>query len=235
MLGPSPEELGDLAIANFAAVGCELAKDHEYFLKDYDFEPEEIIEKVNATPYRPVQLGGAPMLVLDLADYILETGERITTLTADSRITSGGGFKSLGGDVITREEYDQKVIEAFGVEASNIRDAYSMTELNGMISECSENLKHVPPWFHLTVRRPEEPNVEVELGEEGIPGFLDPCAQSYPGFVLADDIVKVVVADGERCRCGRLGPCLDLSVRRAEGAEAKGCGRQIEQLRAEAE
>jgi long-chain-fatty-acid---luciferin-component ligase len=232
MLGPSPDELGDLAFANWARAGCELAEDHEFFLKNLSFDPAYCVERVNATKIRPVQIGGAPMLILTLADFILKSGNRITTLTAESRITSGGGFKTLTGELVPRDEYDRRLVAAFGVDRSNIRDVYSMTEINGMISECARGVLHVPPWMHLSVRNPANLDEEIVPGAEGMPGFLDPCAHSYPGFVIADDIVRVAVAEGDRCACGRVGPCLDRSVRRAEGAEARGCGRHIEELRA---
>lgn len=231
MMGPSPDELGDLAFSNWARTGCELAEDHEFFLKKLSFDPAYTVMKLNATPLRPVQIGGAPILIMALADYILTSGDRITTLTEESRITSGGGFKTLKGDIVTREQYNEKLMAAFGVTRDRIRDAYAMAELNGMISECPENLKHVPPWIHCSVRDPADPRAEVPLGAEGVPAFLDACAHSYPGFIVADDIVRMVVAEGERCRCGRIGPCLDSHVRRAEGAESRGCGRHIEELR----
>ncbi len=231
MMGPSPDELGDLAFSNWARVGSELAQDHEFFLKNLSFDPAYAVKKINATPLRPVQIGGAPILIMALADYILKSGDRITTLTEESRITSGGGFKTLKGDVVTREQYDEKLMAAFGVSRDRIRDVYAMTEINGIISECPENLKHVPPWIHLTVRNPADLMEEVPIGTEGMPAFLDPCAHSYPGFLVADDIVRMVVAEGERCKCGRIGPCIDPVIRRAEGAESRGCGRHIEELR----
>ncbi len=231
MMGPSPDELGDLAFSNWARIGCGLAKDHEFFLKNLSFDPAYTVKKLNSVTLRPVQIGGAPILIMALADYILQSGDRITTLNEESRITSGGGFKTLKGDIVTREEYDRKLMSAFGVKKEQIRDAYAMAELNGMISECSENLKHVPPWIHLTVRDPADISRELPLGEEGVPAFLDPSTHSYPGFIVADDIVRMVVGDDERCSCGRIGPCLDPHVRRAEGAESRGCGRHIEELR----
>jgi long-chain-fatty-acid---luciferin-component ligase len=235
MLGPSPDELGDLSLANYAQVGCDMAEDYEFFLKDYDFDPEYIIEKCNATPHRPVRIGGGPMLILDLADWIMETGDKITSLTPDSMITSGGGFKDMMGVAMDRDEYDEKVSEAFGVPKRNIRDAYGMSELNAIMLECSEQVKHVPPWIHMSIRNPANLDEEVAPGEEGLPAFLDPLANSYPGFVIADDIVRSVVGHDEVCGCGLRGPGLFKVVRRAEGAEEKGCGRHVDELRHQGE
>ncbi len=232
LMGPSPDELGDLAFANWAKIACELVQEAEFFFKKLSFDPAYTVSKINATKLRPVQIGGAPVLIMALADYILKTGDRIRTLTKESRITSGGGFKTFKGEHISREKYDEKLTAAFGIPKGNIRDFYAMTEINGMMSECSENLKHIPPWLHVSVRNPARLEEEVSVGAEGMPGFLDPCAHSYPGFVIADDIVRIAVPEGEMCRCGRIGPCLDSKIRRAEGAESRGCGRHIDELRA---
>jgi long-chain-fatty-acid---luciferin-component ligase len=231
LMGPSPDELGDLAFANWARIGSELAQESEFFFKNLAFDPAYAVSKINATELRPVQIGGAPVLIMALADHILKTGDRIRTLTEESRITSGGGFKTFKGEQISREQYDEKLMAAFGIPKGNIRDFYAMTEINGMMSECAENLKHVPPWLHVSVRNPARLEEEVPFGEEGMPGFLDPCAHSYPGFVIADDIVRLAVPEGGICRCGRVGPCLDSKIRRAEGAESRGCGRHIDELR----
>jgi long-chain-fatty-acid---luciferin-component ligase len=232
MLGPSPEELGSLSFANWSAVGCRLSAAHDFFLRNMKFDPAEVVAKANATTQRPVQIGGAPVLVVALARYILASGQRITTLTADSRITTGGGFKTHKGETIVREEYDQLVTSAFGVPRHNIRDIYAMSEINGFLGECSEGNMHVPPWMHFSVRNPQRLEEEVALGEEGLPAFLDASAHSYPGFVVADDIVRMVIGENDRCACGRIGPCIDRHVRRAEGAEWRGCGRQVDELRA---
>ena len=233
MLGPSPDELGSLSLANYAKVGCDLAKDYEFFLKDYDFEPDYIIEKCNSTPHRPVRIGGGPMLILDLADWIMETGERITTLTDESLVTSGGGFKDMTGVAMDREEYDAKVSAAFGIPKSSVRDAYGMSELNAVMLECEKQVKHLPPWVHMSIRNPANLDEEVDFGEEGLPAFLDPLANSYPGFVIADDIVRMVVGPEDVCGCGLRGPGLHKVIRRAEGAEEKGCGRHIDELRSQ--
>lgn len=231
MLGPSPEEMGSLSLANYAQVGCEIAEDYEFFLKDYDFEPEYIIEKLNATPHRPVRIGGGPMLILDLVDWMNETGDKITSLTEESLVTSGGGFKDMTGVAMDRDEYDEKVARGFGIPKSSVRDAYGMSELNAIMLECEKQVKHIPPWAILSVRNPANLDEEVAPGEEGLPAFLDPLAHSYPGFVIADDIVRMTVGPDEVCGCGLRGPGLHKVVRRAEGAEEKGCGRHLDELR----
>jgi len=232
MMSPSPDEISDLAIANYSRTACEMVQNFDFFLKlDGGFQPDKVVERINSVKERPINIGGAPILIMALAKYILETGNRITTITEDSGISSGGGFKSPSGDVVDRNTYNNLLMKAFGIKEENIRDVYSMSELNGAMLECEHHYKHVPPYFYLSIRNPANLDEEVPVGEEGLPVFIDPLANSYPGFIIADDIVSMKLPSSERCSCGQPGPVLETNVRRAEGAEEKGCGRHVAELK----
>ena len=231
MMAPSPEELGDLAIANYSKTACAMVDNYDFFLKlDGGFRPEKVVERLNSVTERPVDIGGAPMLILALAEYVLKTGQRITSFTEETGVTSGGGFKTPRGEVLDRETYNRILMQAFGVKEENIRDVYSMSELNGAMMECEHHRKHVPPYFYVSIRNPANPEEEVPFGEEGLPVFLDPLAHSYPGFIIADDIVTMETGPFDECSCGRPGATLSTAIRRAEGAEEKGCGRHVAEL-----
>ncbi|NPA36537.1 MAG: hypothetical protein GXO47_06785 [Chlorobi bacterium] len=231
MMSPSPEEISDLTIANYAKISLEDYKSYDFFLKlDGGFDPEKVVEKLNSVTDRPVNLGGAPMLILALADYVMKTGNKILTMDENSAVTSGGGFKSAKGDVVDRETFNQIVMKAFNVKEENVRDTYSMSELNGVFNECEHHMKHIPPFFYISIRNPSNLDEEVPLGEEGLPVFIDPLAHSYPGFIIADDIVSIKTGPFEECACGIVGPTFAPKVRRAEGAEEKGCGRHVDEL-----
>ena len=233
MMSPSPEEIGDLAISNYSKIACEMVgSNYDFFLKlDGGFNPAQVVEKLNSVTGRPINIGGAPLLIMALAEYILKTGNRITTLTEDSSISSAGGFKTPKGEVISREAYNRIVMQAFDIKVENIRDIYSMSELNGAMLECKHHLKHVPPYFYLSIRNPVNLDEEVPFGEEGLPVFIDPLAHSYPGFILADDIVSMKTAPFDNCLCGEPGATLATNIRRAAGAEEKGCGRHVAELK----
>ncbi len=70
----------------------------------------------------------------------------------------------------------------------------------------------------------------MPFGEEGLPVFIDPLAHSYPGFIVADDIVAMKTGSFNNCSCGQPGATLATRVRRAKGAEEKGCGRHVAEL-----
>jgi long-chain-fatty-acid---luciferin-component ligase len=234
MMSPSFEDYKELTMAYMSQIGCELADNHEFYMKNFTFNPADVVKALNSVKERPVWIGGGPMLIMSLAKWIESTGQRIETLTELSGVSSGGGFKTHTGESISRQQYNAVVSQAFGVDEKNIRDAYGMTELNAFAMECEHHMKHLPPWIHVSIRNPSNFDEELPAGEEGLPVFLDPLAHSYPGFIIADDIAKLALGSNEMCSCGKPGIAFSTDVRRAEGAEEKGCGRQVDSLRQEA-
>jgi hypothetical protein len=76
----------------------------------------------------------------------------------------------------------------------------------------------------------DEDNQPMGYGEEGRFAFLDPVSNSYPGFIITGDRVRLY----ERCpACGRPGVVMDSDISRMAGAEAKGCGNLMRDLIAE--
>jgi hypothetical protein len=56
---------------------------------------------------------------------------------------------------------------------------------------------------------------------DGLLGFLDPFAMSYPGFVITGDVARLRRGS---CPCGLAGWFIDREIQRAPGREVKGCG-----------
>jgi hypothetical protein len=57
--------------------------------------------------------------------------------------------------------------------------------------------------------------------------FIDPLPDSYPGFIITGDRVKIL----ERCpKCQREGPVLDVEVTRMPGSEGRGCAAVMAEL-----
>jgi len=64
----------------------------------------------------------------------------------------------------------------------------------------------------------------AEYGEWGRYAFLDASAQSYPGFIISGDRVRMF----EHCPvCDRPGPVLDREIERAKGEEVRGCAEEL--------
>ncbi|KAA0010964.1 MAG: hypothetical protein FE037_04430 [Thermoplasmata archaeon] len=68
---------------------------------------------------------------------------------------------------------------------------------------------------------------KIEYGETGRFAFLDALADSYPGFIISGDEVKLL----EHCPvCDRPGPVLEPEVKRARGEEVRGCAEEIRRM-----
>jgi hypothetical protein len=130
-----------------------------------------------------------------------------------------GGWKASGGEgAISPKDFRKKLKENFGILEENCRDFYGMTELNAFPAECECHYKHIP-YFIQPYVLDEEMN-PLPYGEEGRFAFIDPLANSYPGFIMTGDRVKLL----EHCpECSRPGPVLAPEIERIGGEPAKGC------------
>ena len=178
---------------------------------------------------KPRHLFGPPFAYLMLAEALQKNSITIK-LDEGSLIVTGGGWKSFEDKSIPKDTFRGIVSRLFSIPVQNIRDSLSCAEINSWITDCRCFKKHVPPWLHVSIRDPENPDEEVGVGEEGLIAYLDPLAHSYPGFILTDDVGKIIVEENEVCECGSIGPCLHENVRRAKGAEARGCALRLQEL-----
>ena len=94
-----------------------------------------------------------------------------------------------------------------------------MTEIQGLMLRCPEGRYHVPPHLEAVALDQE---LKPVYGEDvsGTLGIVDPFAESYPGFLITGDYVRLVKTP---CPCGRSGPAI-ISIARSPGREVKGCG-----------
>ncbi len=169
-----------------------------------------------------------PFQLYDLMKIMEEEGVYLDMGKSNSVIITGGGWKIHEGIKISPDDMANKVEEFFGIERENYRDVYGMSEMNGLVLDCEARYKHFPPWLYPMVL--DENYEQVGYGEEGRFAFLDPAANSYPGFMTTGDRVKLM----ESCpECGREGVVIDGEITRMRGAEAKGCGNLMRELMVE--
>ena len=137
-----------------------------------------------------------------------------------------GGWINDKGEKIYSEGLEKRINENFGIPQENCRDWFIMNELNGHGVECEGGYKHLPYFIHPMVLD-EEMNF-LPCGEWGRLAFIDPLANSYPGFIMTEDRVKIL----ENCpECDRKGKVLDPEISKVR-KEIKGCaailGRALE-------
>lgn len=228
-LGPDRDEAKDLWIAYSMSV-TDMMFPTENFVRDEVFEPERVVQRIRAARgrYEKVVLLGAPIMLLHLAEYMEEAGERFDDCD-DIWVITAGGWKRFSGTSISPPELFGRLEQRFsGLKQSNFRDFFNMVELNLVIPECESGVKHAPPWLHLLVLSPETLQ-PVPNGEEGLLAFIDPTPTSYPGFILTDDFARISL-DGE-CGCGRSGQGIEF-VRRVNRGESRGCALKMDRTHA---
>lgn len=167
----------------------------------------------------PLLLFGAPFQVRSFAERVLARAGGLR-VPEGSVVVTGGGWKSFGGEKLARSDLLALVHEALAIPAGRCIDSYSTAEINCALATCREGRYHVPPLLEAVVFDEALQGVPGRPGE-GLLGFLDPFALSYPGFVITGD--RAVLADGS-CGCGRSGLFIDGEIERAPGAEIRGCG-----------
>jgi hypothetical protein len=160
-------------------------------------------------------VSGFPALMLPLISAMEKKGIKFDF---NGCSYTSGGWKSFGNKSLSPKEIRGKIKDYIGIPEEYCRDAYGMSEMNSLCVECEAHYKHIPHFLQPYVLD-EEMN-PLPYGEYGRFAFLDPIANSYPGFIITGDRVKLL----EHCPgCDRPGPVLVPEISRIEGAEPKGC------------
>jgi long-chain-fatty-acid---luciferin-component ligase len=222
-LGPDTAEAGDIWFSYVMSL-LSLLRPSDNYVVDGVFRSEELIRDLDGLPpgIQPL-LVGPPILFLDLMEDLEREGRLLDLGARHGRIVTAGGWKRFSSEQIERGEFLDRCVRDFGIERAGVRDAFNMVELNTVLLECEHGSKHAPPWLVLLCLDPE--SLEPVLpGQRGLLGFLDPLPESYPGFVLSDDFVRMGAAP---CPCGRTGATFEFD-RRVHLADERGCALTIE-------
>lgn len=221
-LGPSEEEAGDVWIAYVTGFLKRVFETY-HFLRAGVLETDELIEKIKDINTRKrVVLLGAPTLFVRLFEK-MEDGNIHIQLPDDAIMLTAGGWKNKAGDTMSRTAFSELIKNYFGIGENQYFDLYNQVESNTLFCECQYHNKHVPAGHLIIVRDPRTLE-KMEDGKEGLITFLDATSNSYPAFVMTDDIGYVT----RECECGRKGQVFHY-VRRARSVEAKGCAMKLDQ------
>lgn len=230
-LGPSTEEAGDLWFSYVLSVVDMIFPTENYVSEDV-FNPQKVIEDLDKyfDNYENLIITGAPVMMLELINYMnnnhikIKNSEKIFFITA-------GGWKRYTGKIISKKEFWDKISECFiGADERKFRDSLNMVELNTILPECEEKIKHIAPWVKILIIDPLT-GKPVEDGETGVIAYLDPSAKSFPCFILTDDIGRISL--NGKCKCGRFGQGLEI-LRRVKSIESRGCALKVDKRYANA-
>ena len=166
-----------------------------------------------------------PFQVWDLMDIMENEGITLNLGKTNSFMVTAGGWKIFAHKKVTEETFANRVEKILGIPKENYRDAYGMSEMNGLALSCEARYKHLCEWIYPQVLDDDlEP---VGFGEWGRFAFLDPAGNGYPGFIMSGDRVRML----ERCpKCDKTGIVLEAEITRMSGAEARGCGNLMRDL-----
>lgn len=163
-------------------------------------------------------IGGQPFEINALLSRIEKNGK--TFDLENSIVLTTGGWKIHRDIKLTEQDFRQKIARVLGIPDERCRDLYGMVECSTLNVSCEGHYKHIPNSVIYPMVLDEEYE-SVGFGEYGRYAFLDPLANSYPGFIMTGDKVKLL----EHCPvCDRPGPVIDKNVSRMTDVEAKGCG-----------
>lgn len=170
-----------------------------------------------------VSLVGAPYLLYFVMQKLQADGKSFD-LGEDSFVLTGGGWKVRENIRLPVKDFRKQVDDVLGIPEASCFDLYAMVEGNGWMVQCPEgHYLHLPYTYYKPFVL-NEALMPAEYGESGRFVFLDALAESYPGFIITGDKVRMY----EHCPvCDRPGPVLEPEIHRATGEEVRGCAEEV--------
>jgi long-chain-fatty-acid---luciferin-component ligase len=176
-----------------------------------------------------IQLSGPPFMLHYIMSK-LQKGGTSFDFGERGRVGTAGGWKINEDQRIPHADFRKLVEDVLGIPETHCLDVYGMVEGNAMMLQCPEgHYLHVPYTYYKPFVL-DDSLMPAGYGEWGRFAFLDASTQSYPGFIISGDQVRML----EHCPvCDRPGPVLEPEVERAKGEEVRGCAEELRRVLAE--
>jgi hypothetical protein len=182
-----------------------------------------ILEKTDKK-HGEIGIGGAPFFIEMLMTKIEKKGLKFEI--ENGMIVTAGGWKTFSGFEIPGETFRKRIYDIFGIPKENCRDIYGMVECNALNVSCEGHYKHIPHSILYPMVLDQDSEI-LGFDKYGRFAFLDPLANSYPGFIMTGDRVKIL----ERCPvCNRPGPVVCEDISRLSGVQDRGCGAALARM-----
>lgn len=182
---------------------------------EIDYEKfSTMIKKFDKTNEKFVLFGYTYIMYLNVALEMQKRGEKLNL--KNCIIMHIGGWKKLYEQKVSKEKFNNVLVETFNVKKENILDVYGFTEQLGTVYVSrGDGMKEVPRISKVIVRDPYTLEV-LQDNQEGLLQFLNPIPYSYPGLsVLTDDLgIKETINNKEYFEI----------TGRAKNSEIRGCG-----------
>ena len=138
-----------------------------------------------------IRLGGAPFIVYHVMNKLQEDGKSFDFGERGSILT-GGGWKISENVRISLKDFRKQVQDVLGIPETHCLDVYGMVEMNSVMLQCPEGHYLHTPYTYFKPFVLDEDYMPVGYGEWGRFAFLDALAQSYPGFIISGDRVRML-------------------------------------------
>ncbi len=229
-LMPSADEMPEMGMVKALTVLSGMVDTAPCIFKEMNFSSEEAIDILESWANKHERhIVGPPFLINRFLQYLEKNDIRLH-LDRQTRIITLGGWKRFTGMECNRKVFNQRCAEYLGIKEDQVRDMYGLVEGNMLAVECSKQAKHVPPWVHFSVRDLDNLAKEVPLGERGLLAIIDPLTETYPSFILTEDVVYLDKTI--ECACGRVGQKVNY-LSRISGAELGCCAINLERQMSE--
>lgn len=138
---------------------------------------------------------------------------------SEAFLMTGGGWKRLETESISREEFKLRFRELCGLQ--HFLDHYGMVEQTGCIyAECEYGHLHASIYSDVITRRYQDFS-PCDVGEKGIIQVVSILPHSYPGHSLLTEDEGIILGEDD-CPCGRKGKYIQI-IGRMKSAELRGC------------
>lgn len=223
------------AIAPLVPLGKLVGMEFSFYLEGFNFDPKRVLETIKERnkDNKMMVFWAFHYIINEMIKYMDKTGERLELDPTGNNMcvmALGGGWKTLEGDKVDKQEFIEMIKEHFGIHEDWIFDLYGLGETNFGALEllCPEKRMHVVTQAPIIATRDPDTLEIQDYGEEGLLSIWDPTMNSYPAFVISDDIVKIT--DIYKCpACGRTTQDVKF-IGRAEKAELRSCGLKTQQI-----
>lgn len=202
-LCPSTEEIPEMGMIKALNMLAGLLDTHRFMVTQDRFVPEEALAQLNEWSNKfDRHVIGPPFIIHRFISFLKATNQKVQ-LDKNSYVITLGGWKRFSGQMISRVDFNNECMEYLGVDKSQIRDMYALVESNVVAIDDEYGVKHVSPFVHFSVRDPKQLDQEVAIGETGQLAILDPLAISTPGFILTEDLVRLLPKQSTSWRSGQ--------------------------------
>ena len=186
-----------------------------------------LLEKLDKSKEQTVLIS-PPFQLFSIMKKMIDNGVKLNLDESNSIVITGGGWKIFENRKVPLSEFSNMIENSLGIDKKYYVDVYGMSEMNGLAISCEGGYKHLHPWINPMVL--DDTQGVKGYDEEGRFAFHDPVANSYPGYIITGDKVKLL----KECpHCDKNGPVLDPDISRMAGSEGKGCANLMRGLMAE--